>query len=197
MVSILIEDDILLRSLQLEDAPELFRAINASREHLRPWLNWIDSNTKPEHALQFIEHCVQEQDSQSGLVLGIFKNRQIIGEIGMHQWDHSLRKAQVGYWMSEEYAGKGILSKGLLRFLDFLYKKLDLNKVEIHFSPQNKASAKVAERLGFKVEGLLRQSYLRNGILEDLIVTGQLKSEWLTNELAISFNQPKESGSLS
>jgi ribosomal-protein-serine acetyltransferase len=178
MVSILIEDDILLRSLQLTDAPELFRAIEESRDHLRPWLNWIDSSTKPEHTLQFIEHCVQQQDSQEGIVLGIFKNRQIIGEIGMHHWDHTLKKAQIGYWLSQDYLGKGILNRGLLRFLDFLYKKLDLNKIEIHFSVQNKASAKVAERLGFKVEGLVRQSYLRNGILEDLVITGLLRSEW-------------------
>jgi RimJ/RimL family protein N-acetyltransferase len=44
--------------------------------------------------------------------------------------------------------------------------------------PSNKRSAKVAERLGCKVEGVIRQSYFMNGRLDDLVITGLLKTEW-------------------
>ena len=66
-----------------------------------------------------------------------------------------------------------------MRFVDFLFNKVSLNKIEIRFIPHNTRSAKVAERLGCKVEGILRQSYLKDGKLEDLVVTGLLKSEWV------------------
>ena len=178
MVSILIDDDILLRSYQLEDANELFRSVNESRLHLRPWLIWVDSTIKPEHSLQFIQQSLVQQNNQEALALGIFHNRKIIGGIGMHQWSHSLEKAQLGYWLSKDYEGRGILHNCMLRFIDFLFEKVGLNKIEIHFIPANKRSAAVAERLGFKIEGIIRDSYIVNGNFTDLVVTGLLKSEW-------------------
>jgi ribosomal-protein-serine acetyltransferase len=162
----------------LEDAAELFRAVNESREHLRPWLVWVDSTTKQEHSLQFIQVSLQQQNNQEALALGIFHKRKIIGGIGMHEWDHVLEKAQLGYWVSKDFEGKGIITTCLERFIDFLFDKVGLNKLEIHFVPANNRSATIAERLGFKVEGVLRDSYVINGAFTDLVVTGLLKKEW-------------------
>lgn len=178
MVSILVDDEILLRSFTVEDAGPLFDAVEKSRRHLRPWLTWIDGTTKLEHSLGFIQLTIQWQNNQEGLALGIFRNRKIIGGIGLHHWDHNLKKGQLGYWIAKEYEGRGIVHKSLVRFIDFLFNKVSLNKIEVHFMPGNARSAKVAERLGCKMEGLLRQSYLKDGKLEDLAVMGLLKSEW-------------------
>lgn len=167
-----------MRTFAPEDAAELFRAIDTSRQHLRPWLNWVDGATKPEHSLQFIHFMTQQQQDQRGLVLGIFQGSEIIGEVGMNQWDHTLQKAQVGYWVVEQWQGKGLLQECLRRFLDFLFDKVGLNKVEIQFIPANVRSARVAQRLGFVVEGCLRQSYLRHGLLDDLVITGMLRADW-------------------
>jgi len=178
VVSILIDDDLLLRSWQTDDVAELYRATNESRQHLRPWLNWVDKSTKPEHTLQFIQLTLQQLHAQEGLALGIFYKNKVIGGIGMHQWDHSTKRAFLGYWINKEYEGKGIVDKCMRRFIDFLFEKAELNKLEIHYIPQNKRSAKVAERLGFKQEGLIRQSYINNGIIYDLMISGLLKTEW-------------------
>ena len=178
MVSILIDDDMLLRSYQPDDAPALFKAVNESRQHLRPWLNWIDTTTKPEHTLQFIQQSLQQLNAQEGLALGIVYKRQIIGGIGMHHWDHNIKKAQLGYWISQPYEGQSIIYKCLNRFIDFLFEKASLNKLEIHFISTNIRSARVAERLGFRVEGVIRKSQLQNGIIHDVVITGLLKEEW-------------------
>jgi ribosomal-protein-serine acetyltransferase len=178
MVSILIDDGLLLRSFEPEDAQELFRVVEASREHLRPWLPWVDMSTKPEHSLQFIQQSKIQQRNQEGISLGIIYNHHIIGSMGMHNWDHTLKKAQLGYWVAKEYEGKGIIQKCLAAFVDFLFNKAGLNKVEIHFMVNNQRSARVAEQAGFKVEGIIRQSYLMNGIYHDIAITGLLKKEW-------------------
>ncbi|MBN9483434.1 MAG: hypothetical protein BGO70_13210 [Bacteroidetes bacterium 43-93] len=178
MVSILIDDSLLLRSYQLEDAAELFRSVNESRAHLRPWLVWVDATQKQEHSMQFIQQSLVQQHNQEALALGIFHNRKIIGGIGMHHWDHVLEKAQLGYWISKEFEGRGIIHRCMLRFIDFLFDKVNLNKIELHFIPANKRSAAVAERLGFKIEGIIRDSYVQNGRFTDLVVTGLLKAEW-------------------
>ena len=76
MVSILIDDEFLLRSFQPDDAPSLFKAVDESRQHLRNWLRWVDVTTKQEHILQFILRTQQQQYNQEALELGIFHNRE-------------------------------------------------------------------------------------------------------------------------
>ena len=178
MVSIIVDNKILLRTYEADDAQELFNAVNSSRKHLHPWLDWVSKTTRAEHSLQFIKTSQHQLHTQEALALGIFYNDKIIGGIGMHQWDQQTKRAQIGYWICHEYEGKGIINKCLLRFVDFLFDKIGLNKVEIHFVPANKRSAKVAERLGARIEGVIRQSVIRNGIPEDIIIAGILKSEW-------------------
>lgn len=178
MVSINIEENLLLRSYQSADARELFSVINNSRHHLHPWLEWVDKTTKQEHSLQFIMQSMHHLHTQEALSLGIFYNNRLIGGIGMHQWEQQTKKAQLGYWITKEYEGKGIINKCLSVFITYLFDKIGLNKIEIHFAPGNKRSAKVAERIGCKVEGIIRQSVLRNGKPEDIVITGLLKSEW-------------------
>ena len=178
MVSIDIDNDIQLRSYKVEDMDALFNAINNSRQHLNPWLDWVSKTTKPEHSLQFIQDSLQQLETQEALALGIFIHHQVIGGIGLHQWDQKTRRAQIGYWITHEYEGKGIISRCLTQFVAFLFEKIELNKIEIHFVQANRRSAKVAERLGFKIEGIIRQSMMRNGMPDNVVIAGLLKSEW-------------------
>lgn len=178
MVSILIDDDLLLRSYQLEDAPELFKAVDNSRAHLRKWLAWVDSTTRPEHSQQFIQQSLTAQNKQEALALGIFYKQELIGGIGMHAWDHHLKKAQIGYWIKKEFEGKGIVSSCLVRFVDFLFDKVGLNKIEVQFLTDNTRSAQVAERLGCTIEGVIRDGAILNGQFRDIVLSGLLKNEW-------------------
>lgn len=179
MVSIPVNDNITLRTYVREDADALFAAVNGMRAHLGPWLDWVGYTTKPEHSLQFIQDSLHQLEMQEALAMGIFYDGVIIGGIGMHQWDHRVKKAQIGYWLSKDHEGKGIVTESLKHFFDFLFGKIGLNKIEIHFVAANKRSAKVAERMGCQIEGLLRQSAVRNGSVENVVIAGLLKTEWM------------------
>lgn len=178
MVTIPVTEDIVLRTYQPDDAEALFEAISKNRQHLNPWLDWVSRTTRAEHSLQFIKHAEQDVRNQAALAMGIFYKGDIIGGIGMHHWDHVVKKAQVGYWLSRDHEGKGIIAQSMKPFITFLFDKLALNKVEVYFVAANKRSAKVAERMGCKVEGILRQGAMRNGVIEDVVVAGLLRSEW-------------------
>lgn len=178
MVSITVDENLLLRSYTADDADELFHVIDSSRKHLHPWLDWVDKTIKPEHTRQFIQRSVQQSNNQEGLALGIFYDGKIVGGVGMHNWEHEIRRAQIGYWLSKEFEGKGVMKKCLAKFIEFLFDKAGLNKIEIHFLPGNKKSASVANALGFKVEGVIRQCIVRNGMPQDKVIAGLLKSEW-------------------
>ena len=172
-----VSEVLILRNYVEEDAAELFATVNENRAHLRPWLLWVDGTQKEENSLEYIRAARQEQYDQQSIAFGIFKNGKLIGGIGMHLWDQRLRKAQMGYWIVKAEEGKGLLSLCAKVFLDYLFDQLQLNKVELHYLPGNNRSGAVAERLGFTVEGVMRDSFLMNGAFHDLVIAGLLKRE--------------------
>jgi len=178
MVSIYVDEQLAVCSFKDDDAASLFAAIDTNRVHLQPWLDWVGKTTKPEHSLQFIQDAAYQREHQEGLALGIFKAGRLIGGIGMHDWHHPTGRAQVGYWIGKEHEGQGIVSQCLQKFIDHLFSRIGLNKVEIRFVPANVRSAALAGRLGFRTEGIIRQSIMNNGLIDDLVVTGMLKKDW-------------------
>lgn len=178
MFVLTVSDEIVLRNYREEDAAVLFATVQANRQHLRPWLVWVDGTLKEEHSLEYIRAARQEQYDQKSIAFGIFKGENLIGGIGMHDWDQRLRKAQIGYWMVKDEEGKGILTQSAAVLFQYLFVQLQLNKIELHHLPGNVRSAAVAKRLHFKIEGILRDSFLMNGNLSDLIINGLLRREW-------------------
>ena len=184
MVTIEVDENIMLRSYKPADAAALFTALDDSRPRLHPWLAWVDATTRPAHSQQFIEQSLQRLECQEGLDMGIFYNGQVIGGLGMREWQHDLKRAQIGYWIATDFEGKGIVRRSLIKFIDFLFDKLSLNKLEIHFVPANKRSASLPRLLGFTIEGVIRQSTLRNGMPDDTVIAGMLRSEWTSKRPA-------------
>ncbi len=180
MFTLAVSESIVLRNYQEEDAPVLFKVIDHNRQHLRPWLTWVDGTLKEEHSLEYIRAARQEQYDQKSIAFGIFKEGRLIGGIGMHRWDQRLKKAQIGYWLVKDQEGLGILSTCAKSMLRYLFEQLELNKIELHHLPGNVRSAAVAQRLHFKIEGILRDSVIINGMLTDLVITGLLRREWKT-----------------
>lgn len=181
MLTIAIDDQIALRSFTLEDALELFKSIDINRQYLRPWLPWVDQILTEKDTEQFIHDSFTQIDNQSGLELAIIFDQKIIGSVGMQHWDHQLNKAQIGYWISKEKEGKGIMNKCLNEFIKYLFTQIGLNKIEIHFMSSNHKSASIIKRLNAPIEGILRDSYSSNGTLSDLVIAGILKKDFLSN----------------
>ena len=178
MLSLRVSPEIVLRTYSEEDARELFDVVNENRGHLRPWLIWVDATLKEAHSLEYIRAARQEQYEQRSMAMGIFQNDQLIGGIGMHHWDPRLKKAQIGYWLAAYACGKGIMQQCSMHFIHYLFTQLGLNKIELQYLPANVRSASVAKRLGFTTEGILRDSFLMNGVLQDVVITGLLQREW-------------------
>jgi ribosomal-protein-serine acetyltransferase len=173
-----INNDLLLRTYEVEDASALFAVIHNNREHLRTWLVWVDSTQSIKDTEQFILDSLYQLESQEGIAMGIFYKGKLIGGIGMLNRNHQLKQAHIGYWLHKDFEGEGLMSLSAAHFISYVFKELDLNKIEIRFLTDNKRSAALANRLHAKVEGVLRDSYLQNGVFADIVVTGILKREW-------------------
>jgi [ribosomal protein S5]-alanine N-acetyltransferase len=110
------------------------------------------------------------KEARQGLTLpwvvtygGQFAGQLTVGSI---IWG-SARSGQVGYWIDEAYAGRGVTPTALAMALDHCFFVVGLHRVEATIRPENHASRRVVEKLGFRDEGLRRRSLHIDGSWRD------------------------------
>jgi ribosomal-protein-serine acetyltransferase len=178
MLAYPINDELSLKLLELRHAEALFRLTDRNRNALREWLPWVDSNVSVEQTKSFIQSTLEAFARNEGIQLGLYVNGQIAGCIGLHQLDWANRKTSIGYWLGSEFQGGGRMTSACRAVVDYVFRELNLNRVEILAAERNVKSRAIPERLGFVQEGRIRQAERLNGRYVDHIVYGMLREEW-------------------
>ena len=178
MVSFKVDSEVRIRELALEDARAVFDVVTANRDHLSPFMHWMTPGYSIDSAQAFIQQAIEKRAARKSLSLGIFRAERFIGSIGFVFFDWVAGKAEIGYWISADEEGKGIVTASARLLIDFAFRELELNRIEIRCSSENSRSAAIPQRLGFTREGLLRMAEFRNGRLHDFEIYGLLASEW-------------------
>ena len=177
-----IDDELKLRQLQPEDAEELFSVVNANRQHLREWLPWLDVNTQADHTRQFIAACLQQDAKNEGFVCAILIGGRIVGVAGYHPIRWSNKSAELGYWLSRETVGRGVMTKCCRVLIDHAFNTLGLNRVSIPAAVGNNRSRAIPERLGFTQEGVIRDAEWLYDHYVDHVLYAMLKRDWEANK---------------
>ena len=173
-----IDNEIELRQLEATDAIDIFEAIDNQREYLGKWLPFVIFTKTVSDSEAFVNSVVNAPRERFELQFTIRKQDQFIGLIGFKDTDRTNKKTEIGYWLSEKYQKRGIITKSVEKLCDFAFNKLDLNRVQIKCAVGNQRSKNVPKRLGFKFEGIERQGELLTGnIFTDLEIYRKLKSD--------------------
>jgi ribosomal-protein-alanine N-acetyltransferase len=180
-----------LRPIRVKDATAWRDARVRNASWLRPW-----EPTNPETPLYrttlgpYVAMArTMRREARQGLTLpwvvtydGRFAGQLTVGGI---VWG-SARSAQVGYWIDEAYAGHGITPTALAMAIDHCFFGVGLHRVEATIRPENQASRRVVEKLGFREEGVRRRSLHIDGAWRDHVcyaltvedVQGGLLAQW-------------------
>lgn len=136
-------------------------------------------NYTEKDAKNFKEFAEQKWQDQSQFHFGIqTKEGTFIGAMGV-ETDKDGKCTNFGYWLGEEFWGKGYASEAVNVALAFAFNKLKLRKVEARVHDNNPASQRVLEKAGFQKEGLSRQSYKRrDGEIFDVIMYGMTINDY-------------------
>jgi ribosomal-protein-serine acetyltransferase len=175
-----IRDGVYLKVLEERHAPEVFAVVDRERNYLREWLPWVDMSTEVEDTLNFIKTSLQQFAGNDGFSAGIWSGDEFIGGIGTHRIDWLYRRVEIGYWIAQKYQGRGIVTDACRAVIDHAFDEWKLNRVEIHCATGNAKSCAIPKRLGFQLEGLLREAQLLNGEYQDINVYGMLARDWKT-----------------
>ncbi|MGD0918925.1 MAG: GNAT family N-acetyltransferase [Thermodesulfobacteriota bacterium] len=158
-------------------ADELFELTDRNRDFLRQWLPWLDKVTKPADTKEFIETQLLRFQRGEALHVTIFYQDKIAGVLAYNQIDQVNGIGYIGYWLAQDYNGKGIITKSAKNLIELGYAYYSLNRIDIRCAVENLKSRAIPERLGFKNEGIIRQAENLYGTYLDHVVYGLLKNE--------------------
>ncbi len=148
--------------------------IDANIEHLLPWMPWAAHEPEPlaEKALRLRELQGHVRAGDEDNIYGIFDaaDREVLGGTGLHPRSGAEAR-EIGYWISAEHEGKGLISESSAALTRVGFELLGLDRIEIHCDPRNVRSAAVPERLGFEHEATLRRRLAEaDGTLRDVMI---------------------------
>src|SRR5690349_13742611 len=167
-----------LRILEMWHAPEFLAFVQENRTHLGEWLGWANEMETEGDAQYFIKRGLTRFYEDGLPCVGIWLNDQMVGGMLFFPIDHHMRATEVGYWLGQQAAGRGLMTRSLRAMLRYPFDLLHLNRVIIQADVKNARSRAVAERLGFTLEGIRRQVWEHNGQMVDLASYSLLAQEW-------------------
>ena len=149
--------------LQNDDADELHALIERNRARLARWIHWAHRQTRQD-TLAFIGRARAMEQDGSGHSRAIVRSSsaarlgELAGVVGITV-DRTNHSAAIGYWLDADSSGKGVMTAAVAAVIEDGFERYGLVRVEIRADVDNRASCAVAERLGFQLEGVMRQSY--------------------------------------
>ena len=174
-------DRVMLRIPVTSDYREWSSLRRESRAFLEPWEpRWAPDELERSAWRLRVRRNRSEHAAGSAIAFLIF-DRQcdcLVGGITLGNIRYGVsQSAQIGYWMGERYAGKGLMQDAIRVLLSHAFGTMRLHRVEAACIPGNTRSIRVLEKAGFTREGLLR-SYLRiNGIWQDHFIYALIADE--------------------
>ena len=175
-----VDKNLALKEIALEDVEAIYNTIVSERNYLREWLPFVDETTDISYTRTFVESLLASPINE--LVCIILYNDKFIGIVGTKDSDYGNKKTEIGYWLSEKYQHKGIMTKSCSTLINFIFTKLDINRIQLKAAEKNYKSRKIAEKLGFCQEGIERDGELHKRGFVDLVVYGLLKTDWQKNK---------------
>jgi ribosomal-protein-serine acetyltransferase len=171
------DDEVEIRLLEERHAEEVFGLVDANREHLRPWMPWVDGTRSADDTRAFIKSALDGFAAGREYAAGLWYRGQLAGGIGLDV-NVQMRHGEIGYWVAEPFQGRGVVTRAARALTTAAFRDLGLNRMQILCAAHNARSCAVAERLGYRLEGTLREFERVGERFHDIRVYMMLAREW-------------------
>lgn len=165
---------------------EFYKLIDKNKNHIRKTFPVTLANSDSlKKAEDFLAVSLDKEKNKEGYYFYArdTTTNALIGYLCVKTIDYRISKCELGYFIDEDFQGKGITSKMVSDALDFCFNELMMNKVFICTSEVNLASQRIALKHNFEQEGILRDEFRNgDGELQNTVYFGLLKSEYNSSE---------------
>ena len=171
---------VIVRPYRVEDAEALREAVEESREHIRAWLPFADAHQTIEETRDWITHRVADWLLRDEMGTGVFlrEDGAFLGGLGLHPRSWEIGYFELGYWLRASAEGHGYMREAVSLLIEFAARDLLASRLEIRCDARNARSAGVAEGLGFKREGHIRNGlHAPTGGVRDTLIFGLIPGD--------------------
>ena len=165
-----------IRKWELSDAKDLAAALSNKKvqDNLRDGLPYPYTE---QDGKEFISAMLSADESET-FAFAITVNNMVIGSIGIFRQGNIHRQtAELGYYIAEEYWGKGIMTEAVKQICEYVFANSDIIRIYAEPFAYNIASCRALEKAGFQYEGTLRSNAVKNGKVIDMKMYSLLKEE--------------------
>jgi len=173
-----VDDGIEMRPFQPEDAEVLIDLITRNRERLDRWMRWTAPVKTLDDARSLIRQFQERLAGGDSYHVGLWVDGQLAGGIAVRGIDRDNGNSEIGYWLGEEYVGKGLVTRSCRLVINDLFQNEGVHRIEIQAVSDNFPSRAVAERLGFTFEGIRRECIWITDAFKDHALYALLDREW-------------------
>ena len=169
---------VVLEKHRMERAEEMFACVEQDRDRLGRWLPWVQHALTLNDEQDYIRHTHKGWDDATLFDFSILRQDTgaYCGNVGVHhlRWEHG--GAELGYWVSGEHEGQGLVADAVRTVQAALFD-LGIRRIEIRCDPGNERSQAIPKRLGYTFEGCLRQNLRVGEEWRDTLVFSLLVGE--------------------
>ena len=153
---------LLLRSARAGDGEATRAAVTATFDALQPWMPWAQDEPTADSQETF---CRRQQALfilRQELTWLVFERgsdgigEPVLGAVGLHHIDWSLRRFEMGWWRRAGFEHFGVAAEAAGAVVRLVFDGLGGRRLEARMDETNAPSRRLAERLGFTLEGVLR-----------------------------------------
>jgi ribosomal-protein-alanine N-acetyltransferase len=167
---------LVLRALTWDDMDFIFH--HFGQDEINEFSSY-DNLRSMDEAMDLYTNYLAPSPTAFRLGLVLKETKELIGTIGYYRWSKKDLTAMLGADLAKEHWGKGLMHEALVEAIRFGFEVMELNRIEATANAKNVRSLTLAERLGFKKEGLQRQKYRYKGQFHDEVLLSILKEDWL------------------
>lgn len=178
-----------MRLPQMRDYDAWYALRRKSQDFLRPFEpRWTELDLARRVFSMRVRRARQEAEDGSDYTFFIFvtegRRQVLVGGITLSNIRRrAAQYVNLGYWMGQDYAGRGLMTEAVGLVCPFVFETLDLHRIHAAFIPTNTASRRVLEKNGFVEEGYARGYLQINGRWEDHVLMGLTREHWDTARL--------------
>lgn len=165
-----------IRKWELSDATDLAAALSNKKiqDNLRDGLPYPYTE---QDGTDYISAMLSADENEI-FAFAITVDEKLVGSIGIFRQGNIHRQtAELGYYIAEEYWGKGIMTEAVRQICAYVFEKSDIIRIYAEPFAYNAASCRVLEKAGFQYEGTLRSNAVKNGEVIDMKMYSLLKTE--------------------
>ncbi|GGO62912.1 GNAT family N-acetyltransferase [Nonomuraea cavernae] len=178
MFAIFLGDGAELRPLEPWQAEEFLAHLDRARDAVDPWVPWASRSTDLDSARASLQRYADLAARDAGRLYGIWLDGTLVGGIMFVAFDAVAGTCEIGCWLEPAGQGRGLITRAAGRLIDWAVHVRGIRRVEWLTRLENTASRNVAQRLGMRLDGVLREQFPYRGVRHDTEVWSLLAAEW-------------------